>query len=159
VTFSYHASNEIEPLLGRINLSLAVVVAPNEKGSFGIVACQEIEKLSSMLAWAVVEGKSNGTFFEAMLDPLVVRHFANKWTCICGSVSASGDDVTVTSAECLLAALRDLTVVGRISLFVSVPRVRRYGRSTDTVASMGAAKVVKTLLVAKGWPTIVSFWL
>lgn len=38
MTFSYHSFNDIEPLLSRINLSLAVVVvAPDEKCSFRIV--------------------------------------------------------------------------------------------------------------------------
>ncbi len=72
MTFGHHASDKVKPFFGRVNLALAIVVASDEKGSFGVVGCKEVEKVTCMLAWAIIEGQSNGTFFEAMLDPLVI---------------------------------------------------------------------------------------
>jgi hypothetical protein len=88
MAFGYHASDELKPLLGCVNLAFAVIVASNEKGSFGIVGCEEVEKVTCVLAWAIVESKSNRPFLEAMLDPLVIRDITNEWSCVCRSVSA-----------------------------------------------------------------------
>lgn len=42
MAFGYHTSDKVEPFLGRVNLSLAVVVASDKEGCFGIVGCKEI---------------------------------------------------------------------------------------------------------------------
>ena len=119
MTFGYHTSDDIEPLFGRVNRSFAIVVATDEKGCFGIVGCKKVEKFVSMLTWAIIEGQSNGTFLETMLDPMVVRHLANKRSGIRRGVRAGWNCVTVTSTKSLLTAMRDHAMVFGITLLKS----------------------------------------
>ena len=72
MAFVHHASDEVEPLLRRINLSFAVVVSSDEECGFRIVGCEEVEKFTGMLARAIIICQRNFTLLKAMFDSFVV---------------------------------------------------------------------------------------
>ena len=80
---------------------------------------EKVEEIPSLLAWAVIKGKSNGSLSEAVLDSFVIGDIANKWSCICGGVSPKRNSIAVTSTEGVLAVLGNAAVDGGVSLHKS----------------------------------------
>jgi hypothetical protein len=119
VAFSYHTSNEVEPFFCCVNLSLAIVVASDEEGGFGFIGSEKFEEVTGMLAWAVIEGQSNGSFLQAMLDSFIIGNLANQWPCIGGGVPTKRNSIAVTSTKGLLAVLGNAAIVGGVSLHKS----------------------------------------
>jgi hypothetical protein len=56
MTFSDHAFDKVKPLLGSVNLPLAVVVPTEEECDFGVVFRKEVKKVAGVVARAIIEG-------------------------------------------------------------------------------------------------------
>jgi hypothetical protein len=119
MAFSYHPSNEVEPLLCCVNLSFAIVVASDEKCSFSLKITETVEEMTGVLAWPVIKGKSNGSLSKAVLDSMIIGDVTDQWSCICGGVSPKRDSIAVAPTEGLLALLGNAAVGGGISLHTS----------------------------------------
>jgi hypothetical protein len=68
VTLSNHTLDQTWVGVGDINLSLAVVVASDEKGCGEVVRFQDIQKLLGVLVWSIVVGESDDAFLGAVID-------------------------------------------------------------------------------------------
>jgi hypothetical protein len=86
MTLGNHASDYVGPFPDGVNLTLPVVVATQEKGRFGTVSCEKIEKITSVFVGPIIEGHGNRTFLKAMPDGSVIRHVTKQWPLIKQSI-------------------------------------------------------------------------
>jgi hypothetical protein len=74
-----HALNDINVLLGQINLAFVDVVASDEESSLCVVGLHEIQDMGSeSLLWAIIVRQGNGSSCDAAVDTrATVRDGAN----------------------------------------------------------------------------------
>jgi hypothetical protein len=74
-----HALNDINELLGEINLAFVDVVASDEESSLCVVGLHEIQDMGSeSLLWAIIVRQGNGSSCDAAVDTrATVRDGAN----------------------------------------------------------------------------------